>query len=126
MTAYEIINKGFGLAGETFDRFPDKDLPLIWLNVSAGESVEAENAIRAKRGMPLLENHPVIKDQSDPVDMAEQICAVALPYAVAGYLCADREDNYLAAIFRNRFITALQNAAKCCEQSVVDVYGGEE
>ena len=125
MTAYEIIDKGFGLAGEYLDVFPDKQLALNWLNISMAESFEAENHIRQIGNKEMLSQPAVIKKLSDEVAFDERLCNVALPYAVASYLFNDRDDNYMSATFRNRFITALQNVAKARETSICDVYGGE-
>lgn len=125
MTAYEIMTKAFGLAGESYEDFPDKSLAAIWLNITIAESVDAENAIRKKNGKELLACVPVAGNPAENVDMDTAICAVAIPYGVASYLFNDREDNYMAAIFRNRFVTALQNRAKGEEFTIQDVYGGE-
>lgn len=124
MTAYEIINKGFGLAGEQLDMYPDKNIALIWLNIALGESMDAENHIRVKNGLSTLAEAVVVLNLSDEVDISHCICAVALPYAVASCLAGDREDGYMAAIYRNRFITSLQDCAKGHELPVTDVYGG--
>ncbi len=125
MTAYEIINNGFGMAGEYLDMFPDKQLAVIWLNISLAESLDAENRIRKKENRPLLKASVVVKKLSDDVEASPGIADVALPFGVASYLFNDREDNYMSAIYRNRFITALQNAAKGDENTISDVYGGE-
>ena len=125
MTAYEIINKGFGLAGEYLDMFSDKQLAIIWLNISLAESLAAENHIRQQNNMELLSQPAVVKKLSDEVDFNTDICSIALPYGVASYLFSTREDNYNAAVFRNRFIYALQNTAKARESAVCDVYGGQ-
>ena len=125
MTAYEIINNAFGMAGEYLDMFPDKQLAIVWLNISLAESLEAENHIRSREGTQLLAQPQVIKSLSDDVDVHSRIAGTALPFGVASYLFNDREDNYMSAIYRNRFITALQNAAKGEEIPICDVYGGE-
>lgn len=124
MTAYEIINKGFGAAGESFEDYPDKSLALIWLNITIAESRDAENLVRKKNGKQLLSD-AVAGALTEDVDMCNDICAIALPYGIAAYLAADRQDSHMAAIFRNRFITALQNRAKGDEFTIQDLYGGE-
>lgn len=125
MTAYEIINKGFALAGESLDMFPDKGLAMIWLNISMAESQKAENHIRQRKEERLLDKTVVLENLADKVEMDSEICNIALPYAVASYLTADREDNYMSSVYRNRFIASLQNAAKGCECAVSDIYGGQ-
>lgn len=125
MTAYEIINTGFGLAGESLDSFPDKDLAVIWLNSTIAECTEAENTIRERNCLPQLDEAGRVISLSEEVDLSHCITHLALPYGVGSYLYSDRGDNYMASIFRNRFITALQNCAKGLEKAVEDVYGGE-
>ncbi|MBR4036561.1 MAG: hypothetical protein IKJ05_07520 [Oscillospiraceae bacterium] len=126
MTAYEIINNGFGMAGEYLDMFPDKQLAIIWLNISLAESLSAENHIRRRTGQEMLKSPFVVRKLSDELEISTEIARIALPFAVASYLFNDREDNYMSAIYRNRFITALQNAAKGRENPICDVYGGVE
>ena len=125
MTAYEIIGKGFALAGEYMDMFPDKQLAITWLYISMAESLTAENHIRQQKNKQLLSQPAVVKKLSDEVDYDTDLCNVALPYGVASYLFNDREDNYMSAVYRNRFITALQNGAKSSENAIFDVYGGQ-
>ena len=124
MTAYEIIGKGFALAGEYLDMFPDKQLAITWLNVSLAESLVAENHIRQYKNTEQLSQPVVVKNLSDNVDFDIGLCSIALPYGLASYLSADREDSYMSAIFRNRFVTALQNVAKARESTISDLYGG--
>ena len=124
MTAYEIINKGFGAVGESFEDYPDKPLALIWLNITIAESRDAENLVRKKNGKQLL-SAAVVGALTEDVDMCNDICAIGLPYGIAAYLAADRQDSHMEAIFRNRFITALQNRAKGDEIAIQDLYGGE-
>ena len=75
--------------------------------------------------MPLLDEAVRVNSLSDEVDISRCITDLALPYGVGAYLHSDRGDNYMASIFRNRFITALQNCAKGLEKTVEDVYGGK-
>lgn len=125
MTAYEIINTGFGLVGESLDSFPDKDITVIWLNSTIAECIEAENTIRERNSLTLLDEYCIVSSLSDEVELSHCITHLALPYGVGAYLYSDRGDNYMASIFRNRFISALQNCAKGLEKAVEDVYGGE-
>jgi hypothetical protein len=124
MTAYEIINRGFALAGESLDMYPDKNLALVWLNITLGESMDAENHIRERQSAKLLALPAQRHNLSDEVEIGHMLATVALPYGVAAYLFSDREDNYMASVYRNRFVASLQDCAKGCETSVTDVYGG--
>ncbi|MBQ8604368.1 MAG: hypothetical protein IJ410_05970 [Oscillospiraceae bacterium] len=125
MTVYEILDIAFGMAGERLDDFPDKRLPLIWLNVTMAEATKAENAIREKQNVPQIALMHMVTSLSDTVDMDQEICRVCLPLGVAAFLHSDRENDYLSAHFRNRFIDSLQTAAGMREESISDCYGGE-
>ncbi len=125
MKVYEILEIAFGMAGEKLDDFPDKRLPVIWLNVAMAEAVKAENIIRERKGREKTVLFHLLTGLSDVVDMDEEICRVCLPLAVAAFLYSDRENDYLSAQFRNRYIESLQNAAMGQEKSICDCYGGE-
>lgn len=126
MTAYEILDIAFGLAGEKLDDFPDKRLPLIWLNVVMAEATKAENIIRERQNVPVIVLMKMVTGLSDRVDMNEEICRVCLPYGVAAFLYSDRENDYLSARMRNRFADSLQMIAGGEEKAVIDCYGGEQ
>ena len=125
MTVYEILTAAFSLAGENFDDFPDKKLAVAWLNMTMSECVDAENLIRAKKGFKKYTAVPRIEELYDNVDMDEKLCTVTLPYGVAAFVSADRERDYMAAEYRNRFIFSMSVAAKGWETSVADFYRGE-
>lgn len=126
MTAYEILDIAFGLAGERLDDFPDKRLPLIWLNVVMAEAAKAENVIRERQGIPVVALAKMVTGLSDRVDMNEEICRVCLPCGVAAFLYSDRENDYLSAQMRNRYADSLQMVAGGEEKAVEDCYGGEQ
>ena len=124
MKVYEILETAFGLAGEKLEDFPDKKLAVIWLNTAVAEAVKAENAIRERKGMETTDIFAV-QQLSDEVDMDAELCRICLPFAVADSLYSDRENDYLSAQYRNRFIDALQSAAMGQEKDIADCYGGE-
>ncbi len=124
MKVNEILELAFGMAGEKLDDFPDKRLPVIWLNVAVAEAVKAENIIREKKGKEKIVMFHLLTALSDEVDMDEEICRICLPLAVTAFLYSDRENDYLSAQFRNRYIESLQNAAMEQEESICDCYGG--
>lgn len=124
MKVYEILETAFGLAGEKLEDFPDKKLAVIWLNTAVAEAVKAENAIRERKGMETTDIFAV-QQLSDEVDMDAEMCRICLPFAVAASLYSDRENDYLSAQYRNRFIDSLQSAAMGQEKDIADCYGGE-
>ena len=124
MKAYEILTAAFGMAGESLEDFPDKRLPLIWLNVAAAEAGKAENHIRERHGRPVVAVYRLIGDLYDEVDMDSEICTVCLPLALTAFLYSDRGEDNLSARYRERFVQALQNAAMGREKGIEDCYGG--
>jgi len=124
MKVYEILDIAFGMAGENLDDFPDKRLPLIWLNAAVAEALKAENIIRERKGKEKTVIFHLLTKLSDEVDMDEEICRTCLPLAVTAFLYSDRENDYLSSRFRNRYIESLQNVAMGQEESICDCYGG--
>lgn len=96
------------------------------LNALICEALPYENAHRAGLGKAELTAAPQVADMEDTVDMCEEICAVALPYGVAAYFSQDDGESGNAAMFRERFIYALQDAVKYRFSEIEDIYGGEE
>lgn len=125
MKAYEIIDSAFALAGERFDEYQNKDICLKWLNSALSECVAAERMIRRKNGPEDTVQCPKINGLNDEVEMSADICKRCLPYALASYIYADRQDEYFFSVYRNRFISSLSDAAGAVEKAVTDCYGGE-
>ncbi|MEG2192156.1 MAG: hypothetical protein RRX95_02630 [Oscillospiraceae bacterium] len=121
MTANEILSTGFSLAGRDFETFSDKQIALTWLNVSLAEALPYENQVRGKKKKPLLTYAPRAENLGQNIDFEEHICAVALPYSIAGYLYDDRENSYMSGIFRNRFVRDLSSLAKAVESPITEV-----
>ena len=109
--------------GEDTD-FRDNVLPLM--NILAAEALAYENSIRYSKGETELERSPKFESTSDEIPYSDDICLIALPYGLASFFCQDESDAYRAHDYRGRFITALQEAAKCKEEDITDVYGGAE
>lgn len=113
----------FEIPGEDSD-FRDNLLPL--LNILAAEILPYENSIRYSKGEAELDRPPVFELTSDELPFSDDICMMALPYGLASFFCQDESDGYRAHDYRGRYITALQEAAKCKEEDITDVYGGAE
>lgn len=96
-----------------------------FLNTVMQESLAYENIIRRKSGRAALSAAPKITedDMLKELDFSESLCRVALPYGVAAFYCQDDGDNYRAADYRARFITALSDAVGgVCMTDIEDVY----
>ena len=124
MKVCEILDIAFGMAGERLDDFPDKRLPLIWLNVTVAEAVKTENMIRGRKGVEGMQFTHLLTDMDQEIDMDKELCSTCLPAGVAAFLYSDRGNDYLSAQYRNRYLDGLQNAAMGCEESIYDYYGG--
>lgn len=126
MKAYDIYKRTLALMfeRENEDRAFSEKFPEI-LNALLCEALPYENSVRVSEGAPELKCAPCIMGMDDEVDMCESICGIALPYGVAAYFSQDDGEAYLAAMYRERFINALGEAAKYRFGEVSDVYGGE-
>ena len=96
------------------------------LNALVCEAMPYENAHRASCGIEELRAAPQFTSTDDEVDMCEGICAIALPYGAAAYFYQDDGESYKSAMYRERFINALNEAARYRFFDITDVYGGEE
>lgn len=97
-----------------------------FLNSVMQEALPYENMIRRKSGKVALAVAPEITaaQMGDELDFSESLCRNALPYGVASFYCQDDGDNYRAADYRNRFITALEDAVGGVHMTdIEDVYG---
>ena len=86
------------------------------------EALPYENAIRAQRGDEELTSAPEITTiDSTVLDWDDRITRVALPWGLAAALLFDDENRKAESVmFRNEFVSALEDAAPA-----VPDYGGE-
>ena len=129
MTAEEIYEIALSLVFERKRADADYlEFFPMFLNTVMQESLSYENIIRRKSGREALTTAPRITaaQMNDELDFEEGLCRVALPYGVAAFYCQDDGDNYRAADYRNRFITALADAVTAVDgaymNDVEDVY----
>ncbi len=125
MKAYDIYKSAaalmFELPGQ--DKAFETMFPEL-LNSLLVEALPYENSSRKSRGLKTIETAPVIATLEDDVDYSDEICRVALPYGVAAYFSQDDGEGHNALMYRERFVDALSDAAKCNFESIEDVYGG--
>jgi len=127
MKAYDIYKRACALMFERegedtafTDKFPELLSALI------AESLPYENSVREAEGRARLTTPQTVNGTEDEIDMCDAICAIALPYGVAAHFCRDDGENYQSLMYREQFVSALHEAARCCFRDVTDVYGGEE
>ena len=101
------------------------NFPALLTSVAA-ECMPYENSIRKAEGKSEMKASPVISDMEQELPMSDGLCAVAMPYGVASYFCQDDGEDGRAAMYRERFLIALQNSKKCFFEDITDVYGGED
>ena len=84
----------------------------IFCNTVMQEAIAYENIIRRKNGKEAISLAPKITEaeMAKEIDYSESLCRVAIPYGIAAFYCQDDGDNYRAADYRNRFISALADA----------------
>ncbi|MBR3848007.1 MAG: hypothetical protein IKM21_01810 [Oscillospiraceae bacterium] len=127
MKAYDIYKKTLALMFEREGEdkaFRDNFTAL--LTSVAAECLPYENSIREACGSEKLASAPEVSDMEQELPMSDELCAVAIPYGVASYFCQDDGEDGRAAMYRERFLIALQNSKKCFFEDITDVYGGEE
>ena len=126
MTAYGIYK---GALAHIFEkdgedrRFKEMFCPI--LSALLAESLVYENSIRESEGKEKLLSAPVAESMEDEIPYSEALCRIALPLGVAAYFMQDDGEARKSAIFRERFVDALNEAAKWNAGEVIDVYGGE-
>lgn len=126
MKAYDIYKRTLALMFEREGEdsaFYDKFIDI--LNALICEALPYENSVRAGSGKSELAVAPEVGGFNDEVDMCADICGIALPYGVAAYFSQDDGEVYNASMYRERFINALNEAARYRTGEVIDVYGGE-
>ncbi|MBQ8004449.1 MAG: hypothetical protein IJ299_05085 [Oscillospiraceae bacterium] len=126
MKAYDIYKRVLAIMFENEGEdkvFYEKFIEI--LNLLICEALPYENSCRASRGEEELVSAPTVETMEDEVKISHDICSVALPYGVAAYFSSDDGESYNAAMYRERYINALGEAAKHRIGDVVDVYGGE-
>ncbi len=122
MTGEEIYEIALSLVFERKRADADyEDFFPLFLNTVMQEALSYENIIRRRSGRVALSTAPKIteREMDEEIDFSESICRVALPYGVAAFYCQDDGDNYRAADYRARFITALSDAVTAADGAYV-------
>lgn len=128
MTPQGICTLALAMLSQTPEESEDlMALSPAWLTVLCAECLDTENSIRRQKGAEPLAAAPVItaEEMDKPLDMAEAICRIALPYGLAACYYADDDNDYRAADYRARFVGALAEATRMKSEEIKDVYGGE-
>ena len=126
MTGIEIFKTACAfLATQMEDNTELEPIALAWLNSLLAEALPYENAHRTERKLPLLAGAPLLTGFAEVIPYCEDIMRIALPFGLAAYLFMEDESFGMAAEFRNRYLSALYEAAPLTAQKTLDVYGGE-
>lgn len=125
MTAAEIFKTACSYLSQTVEESDDvAGFAPGWLNVLLAESFETENALRRADGMPELAEVPFIRTETmqKEIPYHDVLTRIALPYGLASDLERDAEDDYRVNLFRNMYVVALEEAARCVPEPVEDMY----
>lgn len=125
LTATDIFKTACGYLSQTVEESDDvAGFAPGWLNVLLAESFEAENALRRADGMPQLSEVPFVSidTMQKEIPYHDILTRIALPYGLASDLERDAEDDYRVNLFRNLYIAALEEAARCVPEPVEDAY----
>ncbi len=123
MTAQEIYALSLSFLSEKPQKNDLRDFILPWLNLLLQEALPYENQRRRGLGEAKLVVAPVITAWEQEVPYGADLVGVALPYGLASLLFQDDDNDYRALMYRNLYLSALDDAAPYCPQEVVDVYG---
>lgn len=124
VTAGQIFESALALHFEYPGQDRDfKALFLPLLNLVLAESFPAAKSIADARGEMLCEPFTAAS-MEDEIPYAAAITRVALPYGIASFFYEDAGDTLRAQDYRNRYITALRDAAAAPPGQMRDVYGG--
>lgn len=127
MKAYDIykLTCAIMFENEGEDSAFEKKFPPL-LNVLCEESLPYENSARETLGKEHLPTAPNVVSGETEIPFCDAICRVALPYGLASLFWQDDGENYNSALYRERYIAALSDAARANLRDIADFYGGEE
>lgn len=96
---------------------------LLWLNLLLEESLPYENSIRRAEGEEELGQSPKLTSLIEEIPYHDAIAKVALPYGIAAFCWVDDDRMNESELFRAKYLSALQDAAKLTEEPIADCYG---
>ena len=122
MTGAKIFEKAVSYLEQSYSDSTDSaDFSVHYLNLLAQEALPYENQVRAILGKPVLSAAPDISSLEDELEYCDDICRVAFPYGLASFLYSNDDEIAKSNSFRQRFVSALQDAVL----NAVRVAGGE-
>ncbi len=127
MKAYDIYEKALALMFEVPGE--DKSFKRMYLpilNVLTEECLRYENSVRESKGEEKLLRAPKITDAESDIPYCDELCNVALPYGLASFFYQDDGEGANAVMYRNRYISALDELAKINFCDIENVYGGDD
>lgn len=95
------------------------------LNLTLAETFEANNSIRASKGLAELAEIPTITAPANIVPYEDTICRRVLPYGIAGQMMS--EDNASQAMqYKNKYEYEKANSYKAAYTEIIDHYSEVE
>lgn len=103
--------------------YDSKEFAVGFINILLQESLFYENSIREWMQRDLLNAAPKIESLNEEIDYDDQITRIAMPYGLASWFFQEAMDNFQAENYRNKYLSALNDAMKLNMADAVDVYG---
>ena len=126
MTAQEIYSLALSFLSEKPQKNDLQDFILPWLNLLLQESLPYENQRRQGVGEEKLAAAPVLTAWEEEVPYGAGLVRIVLPYGLAALIFQDDDNDYRSQMYRNLYLSALDDAAPYRTREVADVYGEEE
>ena len=123
-TVNDVYNVALSFVSETQATMPElKPFVVGWVNLMLQEALPYENSIRKYNKQEELQTAPLISDFNDEIPYSDAIVRIAFPYGLASYVWEDDENMYLMQVYRNQYISALDDAKKLIPEEIKDCYG---
>lgn len=125
MTGQDILSTALAFVSEKIEGSDYKDYALPWLNLLLQECLATENSIRRAEEREVLAEAPYLSALTETVPYHDSITRTALPYGIVSYIYTNEDYDARAQDARNKYVNALNEAARLTAKPIVDVYGGD-
>lgn len=127
MTAAELLDNALAVLATTRAESPDYceyAVPLI--NLLLAELFEYNNALLAAKGRPEQSGIGKISALDDELPIEEELARTAMPMGLCAQFVMDDDDLAKAAYYRNRYVSAVEEAGRWITGPIVDFYAGDD
>lgn len=85
-----------------------KKFSVQFLNHLLPEALNAENSLRRRAGMEVLQAAPVIRSLDEEIPYREKLCRTALVYGLCWHFFENLQNNYQSELHRTLFASSLE------------------